>query len=376
VGEWTVYLRAPDRTRAGQIEDFQQCDAVPRFNDVGTWALDLDSRAPLAVTLTEPGYGIEIVREGTVVMSGDMRFRKRTRDGSRSRILVSGYDDTVWLHRRLAHPQPATVAPPYSVNEHDVRTGTCSTVLRAYVDVNAGPSALAVRRVAGLTLAADPLVGASVTGRGRWQHLLTLLQELALAGGGLGFRITRSGTDRVFTVYQPADLTSTVKFSIELGNLAGYEYESEAPSANYIVVGGGGEGTARTIREGQDPSSVVDWGRIEAFRDRRDTTATAELDQEITKQLEESAGRTGISITPVETEALRYLTDYTLGDKVTAVLDGEPVREVIREVRIKLTPDGPQQTLPDISSAGRPEVLRIFRLLRATDRRLTNLERR
>lgn len=379
MGEWTLYLRAPDLTRVGIIDDFQQVDAVPRFNDIGTWAVDLDSRVRHALTLTRPGYGIELVRDGVSVMSGDMRFRQRIRDGRRSRILVSGYDDNVWLSRRLAHPEPSTAAPPYSAQDYDVRTGQASTILRQYVDVNAGPSALAVRRVTGLTLAADPLIGTTVTGRARWQRLVLLLQELALKGGGLGFHLRRSGTTRVFTVYQPVDRTTTVRFSTGLGNLAGYEYQAEAPTANYLFCGGGGEGTARTVREGQVPESVVDWGRIEEFRDRRDTTDAGELDQEIAKTLDESAGRTGISITPIETARLRYLTDYTLGDKVTALLDDEPIKELIREVRIKLTPAGPQQTLPEISSPGSPgiaEVMRIFRRLRAMDSRLTNLERR
>lgn len=379
MGEWTLYLRAPDLTRVGIIDDFQQVDAVPRHNDVGTWAVDIDSRVRHATALARPGYGIDLVRGGVSVMSGDMRFRQRIRDGHRSRLLVSGYDDNGWLNRRVAHPQPSAAAPPYSVDAYDVRTGLASTVLRQYVDVNGGPSALAVRRITGLTLAADPLIGSTVTGRARWQSLLVLLQELALAGGGLGFHLRRSATSRVFTVYQPVDRTATVRFSTGLGNLAGYEYQAEAPSANYLFVGGGGEGTARTVREGQDPESIVDFGRIEIFRDRRDTTDSGELDQEITKTLDESAGRTGISITPIETTRLRYLTDYTLGDKVTALLDDEPIKEVIREVRIKLTPAGPQQMLPEISSPGSPgiaEVMRIFRRLRAFDSRLTNLERR
>lgn len=376
--EWTLYLRAPDLTRVAVIEDYQQCDVVPRWNEIGTWALDLDARAPHALQLTQPGYGIELVRDGVPdpVLSGDMTYRKRTRNGSRSRVMVSGYDDNAWLARRWAHPEPTTAAPPYSSQAYDVRTGQASTILREYVDVNGGPSALAVRRVVGLALAADPAIGTTVTGRARWQPLLQLLQELAVAGGGLGFNLRRSGVTRLFTVYQPVDRTAEVKFSTELGNLAAYEYEAEAPRTNYLAVGGGGEGTARTIREGQDPQSVVDWGRIEGFRDRRDTTDAGELDQEITKSLGEDAGNYGLTITPIETDRLRYLVDYDLGDQVTAVLDGESIRDVIREVRIKLTPDGPQQYRPAIGSPGRSEVLRIFRRLRANDTRLTNLERR
>lgn len=378
MAEWRVYLRKPNLRRGALIEDFQQLDLVPRWNDVGTWAIDLDARLPYARQLATPGYGIEVVNSAGVVLSGDMRHVKRTRTEDRSRLVVSGYDDNVWLYRRVAHPQPGTATPPYSSSGYDMSNDVASTVLGYYVDRNAGPAALAVRRVPGLTIGSYPAAGTTVFGRARWQRLLVLLQELALTGGGLGFRITKTGTSaREFTVWEPEDLTSRVRFSTGLGNLAGYEYEDQAPTFNYVYMGGSGEGVTRTIREGLYVDSVVDWGRIEEFRDRRDTDDLSELDQHISQALAEGVGQVGLRLTPAETNNLRYLVHYNLGDRVTAVLDGVVVRDQVTEVRIKLTPEGPS-TLPAITSPGGnvPEVLRLVRALRATERRLENLERR
>lgn len=230
-----------------------------------------------------------------------------------------------------------------------------------------------MRRVTGLTLDTDPVIGSSVTGRARWQTVLELLQGLALSGGGLGFRLRQSGTALQFQVYQPGNPTAV--FAEELGNLAGFEYESTAPEANYIICGGSGEGTARAIKEGQDSTFVAVWGRIEKFADRRDTNASAELGQEITEQLEENQESADLSITPIDIPGMSYGTHYDLGDSVIVLADGE-IHERIREVRIVLTPEGPQTTTPVIGTPGRLDIFRLFRVFRKQEKRLTNLERR
>lgn len=377
MSDYTIYCRRPDLTLEGQIDDFSTCELIPRFNDVGSWQLELDYRSRMAAALAQPGYGIEVWRRDTdLVMSGPLIKFEREKRGDRNRLVVSGRDDNVWLQRRLASPQPATAAPPYSTTEHDVRTAVASTVLRQYVDVNLGPSAVVGRRVSGLTLAADPVLGPSITGRARWQNLLELLQGLAVAGGGLGFRVRKSGGGLVFNIYQPTDKSASVRFTEDLGTLAGFRYTREVPELTYDVIGGGGEGTARTIREAQDAAGLLLWGRIERFDDRRDTTVAGELDQDLAKNLAEGAERTGISIEPIDTVAQQYLTHYDLGDRVLAVVDGRAVPEVIREVNIKLTPEGPQRVLPVIGSTGRNPVLAVFTQLRKLGGRVRNLERR
>ena len=69
-------------------------------------------------------------------------------------LSIAGVDDTVWLQRRNAHPEPKTWTPPYSKTAYDIHTGAVSTVLAELADVNAGPSAAALkgteRRVPGI----------------------------------------------------------------------------------------------------------------------------------------------------------------------------------------------------------------------------------
>jgi hypothetical protein len=375
VPDWTVYVRSPDLTTGAQVDDFQSLELVDRFNDVESWSLDIGAGSAAAAGLMRDGAGIVVTLGGTVVLSGPVTRRERSWADAANRLLVSGRGDTVWLARRLAHPQPTTAAPPYSTQAYDVRTGTCSTVLRQYVDFNAAGSALAVRQVPGLTLAADPGLGTSITGRARWQSLLQLLQELALAGGALGFQVNQVGSGIQFSVFQPTDRTASVVFSPDLANLSAFDWSEEAPASNYIVVGGSGTDVSRAIYESQDAVAVARWGRVEAFRDRRDTNVTTELAQAASDQLQQDAGPTSLAMTPIDLRQMAYLTHYFLGDQVTVVMDGQPVRQLIREVHVKLTPEAGAVVTPTIGTPGRQDLLGFFDRLRAAERRLTNLEK-
>lgn len=378
-GDFVVYLLRPSLEREGVLDDITSCELNERFNDVGAWSVSIDTRTALAPLLASAGYGIEVVRvsDGESLMAGPVVNRKRRRTRKESTLTVSGPDMNVWLRRRRAHPQPGTSAPPYNSQAYDVRTGTCSTILREYVTWNGGPSGLAVRAIPpSLSLAADPLAGSSVTGRARWQPLIELLQELAIAGGNIGFRLQKSGTSLEFSTYQPSDKTATIVFSEERGNLAEYEYESSAPKATYLYVGGGGEGTARVVREGSDPDEFAMWGRFEEFQDRRDTSDTTELDQAISKTLTEQASTVGLSLTPLDTPGQQYRTHYDLGDRVTVLIDGEPVQQLVTEVKTVFTDAGGLLVQPTVGTVSRHSVLRAFDRLKSLSSRLTHLERR
>lgn len=379
---WTIYARNSSLQRVGQVDEFTTLETVSRFNDVGTWVLDMDGRAPLAAVLSTPGYGIEVVRHDagvfTQVFSGPMRLRQRVIKSDQSRLILGGYDDNVWLKRRLAHPQPATASPPYNSQDDDVRTGVCSTILRQYVNVNASTGALTPRKVTGLVLDTDPVAGTTVTGRARWQVLIDLLRELALAGGGLGFRVAPNGNpgEIAFQVYAPEDKTATVTFSRLLGTLSEASYEAEASEMNYAFVGGSGEGLARTIFEKPNSEESSTWSRIESFVDRGDTSDATELEQKADETLADGVGKTGLSIVPVDLPGQEYLTHYSLGTKVSVVIDDETVQELVREVSVNLTPDGPVTTKPTIGTPGASDINRMFQRLNTAEKNIRNLERR
>lgn len=373
---WTLYARNSDLGRSAQIDDFSTLDAVCRFNDVGTWELVLDRRATAADALVEAGAGIEIRRDDFVIMTGPVTRVKRDRSDRSNMLTVSGVDDNVWLQRRLAHPQPASTAPPYSTSADDARTGVGSTVIWQYVNVNLGPGAIAPRQLPTLTMATDPAVGTTVSGRARYDVLLELIQDLAVAAGDLAFRITQVDDGLEFEVYEPEDKSGSVVFSEGFGNLSSFTYEQQAPEYTYVYGGGDGEGTARTIVEGQDPTAIASWGRIEKLIDARQQDDGPSVSQQIDTALSENSEKLTLDITPVDTTNLKYGVHYELGDRVSVVVDGVLISDLVRQVEIKLTPNGPQQLIPVLGTPGRSDLIALFSAVRDLASRTRNLERR
>lgn len=380
--EWTVFVRDGSLQIQGQLDDYQSLELVQRRNGIGAFTLTIHRSNRHAANLTSPQWGIVVRCDDQIIFSGVVTGRKHVFDGRAERIQLTGVDDNRWLMSRLVSPQPSTSAPPYSVTDYDVRTGAASTVLLGFVDANLGATAVGARKKSYLVTASDPGIGATVTGRGRWQKLLPLLQEVASAGGDdICFRVVQGESAGapalVFEVFRAADKSEQVKFSTELGNLAAYEYESVAPDANYVFVGGQGEGTAREIRERSDTSAVATWERLEGdFVDRRDTSDDTELDQAGDEALTGAQEKTSMSITPIDTPTLRYGRDYGLGDKVSLEWEDGTVVDVIQEVKINLTAQGPQKIQPSIGNVSGTDISRFFRTFAEMRADIVNLQRR
>lgn len=371
----SLYLRDEGLRRLGEIEDFDKIECVLRHRRTGTWLLDLPATTELAGEMTE-GRGLIVERDGAVLLSGPLVTAKRKSDKGKRTLTVGGVTDTVYLERRLALPVPS--GPPYTAAAYDDKSGNAETVLRHFVDRNLGPAATTARRLPAFTLQPDLARGTSVRGRARFPVLLELLDELAAAGGDLGFAVVQVGTGLQFQVTVPQDRTRTAVFSEELGNLGGYELTLTAAVGDYVIAAGGGEGTARTFVERGTASANDPRRRHELFRDRRDTTDLAELEQTITETLAETASSTSLSLSPIDTEAVRFGRDYALGDRVTVQVEGQDVVDVVREVTLTLTPDGGDVVTPAIGTpgAGAAVLPGLFDTLRRLGRRLSNLERR
>lgn len=373
--DWLLEVRDASLQRVVQVDDWVSADLVVRFNRPGGWRLLGLPAAGAAAVAFKPGSGFIATRGAVTFLSGPLDWPARRWDLTHDHLDVAGPDDLCHLWDRIAHPVPATGV--FSSAAYDIRTGVAGTIVRQYVDVNAGPSALSSRRVPGLTLAVDAALGSAVTGRARLQQLGDLLTDLALSGGDLGFSVAQSGAGIVFDVYQPRDLTSSVIFSADLENLGELLYDQRAPTVNHVYVGGGGEGTARTFVEGSDSASISSWNRrIEQFVDQRQTSDAAELAQKRDEELAAGAERTTLAIGPVDTDAFSFGSDYRLGDQVTCVVDGVAIRQVIREVRVELTPAGEKVT-PVLGSPRAVDPSRsLFEQVRQLAVRVNNQERR
>lgn len=363
--EYHIYARDENKDWIGEIDQFNAMTMVLRFNAVGTWTQDsIDS------LVIPPRGGVIVNRNGVDILSGPVAEREKSLKQNRYGYGYGGYDDLLYLSDRIAYPVPS--GPPYSSQAYDVQTGACETVLKYYVNYNAGPLASGNRRVPGLTIEPDTAIGSTVTGRARFHPLLLTLQNLALAGGDIGFRVL----NMAFGVYQPVDRRASVVFSTELGNLADYTYRTTRAKVNYVIAGGGGTGTSRTFVELGDSASIVTHGRVEQFKDCRNTTVAAELTQNILEELQTGAELFVLSFTPVNNlPKMQYGIDYNLGDWITVVIEGTAITGIVREVKITLDKNG-EKIEPVIATPGVSAGLlqKTFSRLDGLTRRLDNLE--
>jgi hypothetical protein len=358
-----------------EIDQFVSLTMVLRHRRLSAWVLELPADTAAALALMAPGAGIVVVRDGTTILSGPRTFFTRRWSADGDVVTVEGVDDLILVADRTAHPDPsAGIVDSVTAQEHDVRTGELEDVVSAYVEANLGPSAVASRRAPSLTVAASQGRGTTVTGRARWQNLLSFLDGLSVSAGDLGFSITDQLDGSLqFACFQPADLTASVIFSPEFGNLSGFTYSDGRPAASVAIIAGGGEGVARTYVETVG-SAAATWGRVEEFGDRRDTTDLGELQQAAAEMLEERAPVSGLSIVPLDVDAITYGVDYSVGDMVTVRIDAVDLSEVVREVTIAIGPEGETIT-PNVSTPSGSSSLALFDEIRRLRSGMRNLER-
>lgn len=366
MSQWSLFVTDRVGNRQAEIDVYETAEIFARTNAVSSWSIVLPTATPAgALFLADSFARLEVRLDGTVWRSGPVAELVRTVDIDGDMLTVNGVDDSVWLARRLAHPQPGTASPPYSTTAYDVHTGTVAVVLGELVNVNAGPGAVQARRVPGLSVPPITPAGPTVTVSARYQNLLALAQDTARPSSMLfdvvGLR---------FRAYPAAD--RGVIFSAGLETLAGFEVTAAAATANKIVTAGSGTGTARTIREVSSATSIAQWGLAEEFVDRRDTADTAELDKAGAEALAAGVIPTTVVFAPIDTEAQQFGRDYGLGDLVKVVAGTLTVFDQIREIHVLFNENGVTVT----PAVGNPTGdLKLFRALAGIGRRVRQLER-
>ncbi|MBT2656612.1 siphovirus ReqiPepy6 Gp37-like family protein [Bacillus sp. ISL-18] len=396
---YKLYVRDQYLNRVAEIDDYQSLEMVLKYNSYGTWVLNLPTNCKAAKEIIKSKSGIVVINDGKVIFSGLATKKNRKWNANEDKLQISGVDDSIWLLRRLVYPEPNG---QFTLKDYDVRTGLAESIIKQYVSFNLGSRARLERQIPNFVIEEDIGLGKKVTGNGRFETLLDLSTSLALAGGDLGFRTIQVNKSLEFQVYQPEDKTKTAIFSPLLGNLSEFEYTSEDPETNYVIVGGGGEGKARITLQNGDSASITEYGRIESFVDQRNTTDQAELTQSLNQELTEKSIKNSLSITPIETESLSFGRDYNLGDKVSIIITQpnevvevdtiyyflsdyqirktqeklQVIQDVVREIKLTIDQNGvsinPTIGTPEsLSSQG----LGIFKKMKKLTKRVSHLER-
>ncbi len=382
---FTVVARAADLSLLDQIPLYSALSIVPRFCDIGTWSLTYPADSKAARLLARSG-GIQITRAGASasdpIMTGPLTSVVETDQGGQVSRVFSGVCDNVWLADKRAWPVPTQSLTNQNGSGYDYRTGDAETIMRGYVQANAGTGALSGRNTLVVNLEATNGHRGAATGySARFQSVLEILQSLANSAG-IGFRVRQIGSQLVYQTYTPVDHSGIVRFSHSSGSLAGYSFQLNAPTTTRAIVGDSGLDVGRVFQQFIGTLAESDWNRkIETFVDQRSdlSTTVAQIAQAGQDALNSGSPTAQVTFTAQDVARIAYGVDYGLGDKVSVeIADGTAVVDVVREV---LVTDGSAgvTTSPTIGNTGAsdPSVTPLnYKRLRDLLRRVGKLERR
>ncbi len=336
-----VEVRDKDLVRRAVLSehDLGGAQFVAARNAIGTWQLQIPGALPsgdheAAWWLKQEGSGI-VAQIGERTFSGPCELRRRVVSAANPEGLwtFTGVTDMSVLAHETAFPDPSRVVTAQTTRANDTRTGVTETLLHAYVGANIGPASLRPR----VTLGPDFARGVTRTEAPRFQNLLELCQQIA--GTGMCFDIVQDGDELKFVTWAPEDRSTEIQFDIELGGLSRFEYGLEAPKVTRAIVLGGGEGTARIVREVTTPASVAAeaiYGRRTTVIDQRQTTDLTELDQAGLDAITEGMAVASSAAIPSDDLALENVRP---GDLVS-VVDGDDVMVLPLETLPVVVGDG------------------------------------
>lgn len=332
----TVWARDTSRRRVGILTVLDGSVFLPE-SGVGTWTATVDAKQDLAQRLTD-GWGVLIVDAGRLVLSGPVVTIQHDVKGSASTLTLTGVSDSTVLADRLVYPDPARPAEQQTTVTHYKETGPGEQVLANIINRQAGPSALAARRTPGIAAVPTGTRGARVPVEARFTVLADEVQSLARAAG-LVVDVVQSATstDLVVEIRTPADRSRSCRFMPQTG-LGDYTTKVTPAAVSTVIVGAGGQGTARVVIERSAPGASR---RVERFQDRRDSTDPAELEKAAAETLAENAATASASFDVTEAAGLRFGADYRLGDLVSVVpRPGMVISDRLRAAEISWTPTG------------------------------------
>jgi hypothetical protein len=184
---------------------------------------------------------------------------------------------------------------------------------------------------------------------------------------GIGVTVKHSGNGLLLDVYEPRNYPHLL--SPESGKVIGGSYSLAGPTATRVVVGGQGEGVERDFRTFPDPARENDWNDvIEVMRDARDSGSGDVYGARAAETLSEGAPMAGLSLELSETKHFRYGGDgLRVGDLVTALINGQPYADSLREVRLSWDKDGDIAT-PVIGERSDDPDVQLAKSLRALKR--------
>lgn len=246
-------------------------------------------------------------------------------------LLITGREAKTILNR--------ITIPPVG-NEFDAYTNTASeTIMKQIINKNSISATDSDRDISILSLETDQVRGILTDFSTRYNNLKLDISTLAkFSGLGWNINLDTAVPDLEVVMLEGLDRTSAqstnsfAKFSPDFGNIQTQQYfNSDVNYRNVAVVGGDGEGVARTIRTVGTDTGI---DRKEVFVDARGLTTNDELDEKGAQALADFSTQIGITSEILTKGNLIYETDYDLGDIVEVENKKLNVLESLRIIQI------------------------------------------
>lgn len=250
------------------------------------------------------------------------------------------------------------------------KSGVGETVIKEYVNENAGPGALLSNGriqdaesdgvTLGLSIEGDAGNGLAWSGGRSFRNLLTVIQNIADATGvafdiiGIGtqlfeFRVynNQRGADRTTTGLDTAGLNAAgnapVIFSLGFGNMAVpvlSENRSQEVTVSYVL--GQGVAEERNIEEVVNDAALAEspWNRVEDTinaNNEATVSGNANLIAIGDEELEENKKKERLSFSFMQIPSTFYGKDYTWGDSITAQYEEVEANKELDEVRVTVS---------------------------------------
>jgi hypothetical protein len=340
---YKIHIKDTSGTLVGILTDWKRLEINPRLNDIGEYSLVIDGEssnvslfvldAQIEVWRCDADAGIAWYKE----YEGLHRTEKReTRDNGESLYTSKGVGYNDLLDRRIILYN--------SGSAYTDKSAAGETVMKEYVDENAGPSATSAPRLlesgvtTGLSVEADAAAGAAWSGAEAFKKLLSTLQNISnatsldfgIVGTGAAlfeFRVKASpwGADRTnvglvhATGLNGAGNTPIV-FALEFGNMIKPDYSlSRTSEINSVISEGQGLSGNRmlTLRTNAGAIAESPWNLRESSRGASDEYTTAQQQSGGDAFLADNQAKETFTFDVMQIPSCLYGRDYFFGDLVT-----------------------------------------------------------
>lgn len=333
----------------GYIGNPVTLSVTPRFNDVGTATIEIDTGHRLVPDILAEGSRLVISKDGVFLLSG--RIYQKTSEGPSIQATLKLFvrSDFQLLKQVLLWPNPAiavgTQGPP-STKGYVTAGGSMEALAKDLLQQNMVtrlglPVTVATNLNRGGTILAEDVFAFRF--QTAYDKLFPLLEQK-----GLGMTFQQQGSTIVCDVFTPPTYGRTL--TEESGALQSWAWTAQEPAATRIIATSKGAGTDEylaTLIGSSDGLEAAYNTIIETYDDIADADTLAKLNAAAAKKLDDMGSRSGFAVRLAETDLFRYgQNGLVVGALVTISVGGITRTDYLREVTMTYSRDDGVEVTP------------------------------